>query len=153
MILHLGDCLEYMKTMPKVDAVITSPPYNFGGFSRNGRKREYSVYDDSKKEDKYRSFIADALKGCSNLLLEGGVIYWNHKGKFKNWVYEHPYWVIDKCPTNLFQTIVWNYPSSPDVAVGNVIATVPPAASRNITFPLSASVNVISAFTSKVFFL
>ena len=27
--LHLGDCLEYMKTMPdkSVDAVITDPPY------------------------------------------------------------------------------------------------------------------------------
>jgi DNA modification methylase len=39
--LHLGDCLEYMRTMPagSVDAVITDPPYglNYG----------YSLYDDT----------------------------------------------------------------------------------------------------------
>lgn len=31
-ILHLGDCLEYMRTMPdgSVDAVITDPPYGIG---------------------------------------------------------------------------------------------------------------------------
>ena len=30
--LHLGDCLEYMKSMPdkSVDAVITDPPYGIG---------------------------------------------------------------------------------------------------------------------------
>ena len=30
--LHLGDCLEVMKSMPdkSVDAVITDPPYNIG---------------------------------------------------------------------------------------------------------------------------
>ena len=35
--LHLGDCLEYMRTMPDrcVDAVITDPPY---GINENGRK-------------------------------------------------------------------------------------------------------------------
>jgi len=37
--LHLGDCLEYMKTMPdkSVDAVITDPPFTFAGGISNGR--------------------------------------------------------------------------------------------------------------------
>ncbi|MDC6668814.1 hypothetical protein OEZ84_29195, partial [Leclercia adecarboxylata] len=28
--LYLGDCLEVLRDMPKVDAVITDPPYNVG---------------------------------------------------------------------------------------------------------------------------
>ena len=43
-------------------------------------------------------------------------MYWNHKGKFENHVYKHPFWVIDLCPIPLYQHIVWKYPSSPDVA-------------------------------------
>ena len=37
--LHLGDCLEYMKTMPagSVDAVITDPPYGCG-------KADFDIY-------------------------------------------------------------------------------------------------------------
>lgn len=37
--LHLGDCLEYMKSMPdkSVDAVITDPPYGTEGKSGYGR--------------------------------------------------------------------------------------------------------------------
>jgi len=39
--LHLGDCLEYMRTMPagSVDAVVTDPPYCSGGFSETGKKQ------------------------------------------------------------------------------------------------------------------
>lgn len=33
--LYLGDCLEILPTLPKVDAVITDPPYGIGAASRN----------------------------------------------------------------------------------------------------------------------
>jgi DNA modification methylase len=41
--LHLGDCLEYMKTLPDgcVDAVVTDPPY--------GLNIEYGVYADTQE--------------------------------------------------------------------------------------------------------
>lgn len=32
--LYLGDCLEILPTLPKVDAVITDPPYGTGGWRR-----------------------------------------------------------------------------------------------------------------------
>lgn len=32
--LYLGDCLEVLPTLPKVDAVITDPPYGTGGWRR-----------------------------------------------------------------------------------------------------------------------
>jgi len=34
--LYLGDCLEILPTLPKVDAVITSPPYNLGCTTSGG---------------------------------------------------------------------------------------------------------------------
>ena len=34
--LYLGDCLQILPTLPKVDAVITDPPYGIGGAPRRG---------------------------------------------------------------------------------------------------------------------
>jgi site-specific DNA-methyltransferase (adenine-specific) len=35
--LYLGDCLKVLPTLPKVDAVITDPPYSSGGMVRGDR--------------------------------------------------------------------------------------------------------------------
>lgn len=43
--LYLGDCLEILPTLSKVDAVITDPPYGIGF--------QYESYDD--KEGEYES--------------------------------------------------------------------------------------------------
>jgi len=45
--LHLGDCLEVMRTMPdkSVDLVFVDPPYNVG--------KDYGTYKDNLPEDKY----------------------------------------------------------------------------------------------------
>lgn len=95
--------------------IVTSPPYNFGGFNRNGRARNYDTYSDDMPEDAYRDWIKKVLISCSNSLKENGTLYWNHKGKWEDRVYKHPFWVIDLCPLPLRQHIVWKYPSSPDV--------------------------------------
>lgn len=34
---YLGDCLEILPTLPRVDAVITDPPYSSGGFQEAGK--------------------------------------------------------------------------------------------------------------------
>ncbi len=43
--LHLGDCLEYLRTLPdgSVDAVITDPPYSSGGQFRGDRNQRTSL--------------------------------------------------------------------------------------------------------------
>jgi site-specific DNA-methyltransferase (adenine-specific) len=43
--LHLGDCLEYMRTIPdeSIDCVVTDPPFAFAGGLSNGRS---SIADD-----------------------------------------------------------------------------------------------------------
>ena len=48
--LYLGDCMDILPTLPKVDAVITDPPYGIdleggfsgaGGFSKPIQRRTY----------------------------------------------------------------------------------------------------------------
>ena len=113
------DCVQFMQTVAEentFDMIVTSPPYNFGGFNRNHRVRSYDTYSDDMPDKEYRAWIGKVLDGCARVLKEGGTLYWNHKGKWQDGVYKHPFWVIDLCPMPLRQHIVWKYPSSPDVA-------------------------------------
>jgi modification methylase len=113
------DCLEFMNAdgMEGVfDMIVTSPPYNFGGFDRNGRKSGYDTYSDDMPDEDYRKWIGRVLEGCARVLKPGGALYWNHKGKFQDHEYKAPFWVVDVCPLTFYQHIVWKYPSSPDVA-------------------------------------
>lgn len=41
--LYLGDCLEILPTLPKVDAVVTDPPYSSGGMVRSDRAQRTSA--------------------------------------------------------------------------------------------------------------
>lgn len=41
--LYLGDCLEILPTLPKVDALITDPPYSSGGQFRGDRSQKTSA--------------------------------------------------------------------------------------------------------------
>ncbi len=45
--LYLGDCMEILPTLPKVDAVITDPPYGIGASSKkfiNGTSKTKKDY-------------------------------------------------------------------------------------------------------------
>lgn len=112
------DCLEFMRSLPDccIDLAVTSPPYNFGGFSRNGRERHYDTYSDDMSDSDYHSWIDKILVELSRVIKDGGGLYWSHKGRYSNGVYYPPFWVIGDCPMPLYQHIVWKYPSSPDVA-------------------------------------
>jgi modification methylase len=107
-----------MREMPDmcVDLVLSSPPYNFGGFNRDGRIRNYDTIDDNMPEGKYREFISVVLAESSRVLKLGGVMCWNHKGHYDNWKYKHPYWVVALSPLRLYQEIIWQFPSGPDVS-------------------------------------
>ena len=66
--LYLGDCLDFMRTLPdnSVDAVITSPPYNMRTRIRNGEytgressgdfSNKYSDFSDDMPIDEYYKF-------------------------------------------------------------------------------------------------
>lgn len=117
-IIYNEDCMKTMSRMPdnSIDLIVTSPPYNFWGFRRNSKRKSYDGFDDKMSETEYKQWVSEVIAQCARVLKEGGAMYWNHKGRFEKKTYKHVFWLVEICPLNLFQHIVWHYPSSPDVA-------------------------------------
>jgi len=67
--LHLGDCLEVMKSIPdkSVDAVITDPPY--------GNNLEYATYQDTREslERLVPAFMSECLRVSNKVIVTPGV--------------------------------------------------------------------------------
>lgn len=66
-VLYLGDCLEILPTLPKVDAVITDPPY--------GLDYPYLSYDDSPENlaALVPSFLSLSVSGATRVVVFPGV--------------------------------------------------------------------------------
>jgi site-specific DNA-methyltransferase (adenine-specific) len=47
-VLYLGDCLEILPTLPKVDAVITDPPYGIGLVTKTSDYRDSAAFDNGE---------------------------------------------------------------------------------------------------------
>ena len=67
--LFLGDCLEILPTLPKVDAVVTDPPYSSGGFQESGKsagsigtRGDEVIWMDSLSSRGYSRLITRALR-------------------------------------------------------------------------------------------
>ena len=57
--LYLGDCLEILPTLGKVDAVVTDPPWGIGlGSGTTGRKRGKALYDSDAFDDSEEYVLA-----------------------------------------------------------------------------------------------
>lgn len=81
--LYLGDCLEVMPTLAKVDAVVTDPPYGIGidkaMHKQSGKKygnaaaaKSHYEYTDWDSKPIGKEFI-DAIKGAAyNIIIFGG---------------------------------------------------------------------------------
>ena len=67
--IHLGDCLEYMKTLPDecVDLIITDPPFNIG--------KKYDNYEDNLKFEEYLNWCHKWLGECTRILKPTGSLY------------------------------------------------------------------------------
>jgi DNA modification methylase len=78
--LYLGDCLEILPTLGKVDAVVTDPPYGLG--------IGYESFNDTQENVK---LIAEKwLPICINI---SGVVALT-PGKVNEWLYPRPTWVL-----------------------------------------------------------
>lgn len=80
--IHLGDCLEYLRTLPdgSVDAVVTDPPYCSGGrqqanaretISKSTRPDDQWLPSDNMGTDSYIWFMRDVGKQCLRLASSG----------------------------------------------------------------------------------
>lgn len=100
--LYRADCREVLPTLPKVDAVITSPPYNLGGRpwanlgnwkqgdSAGGKSKwrngsdggagvQYETHSDAMPWPEYVEWQREIILTLWNLLNENGCIFYNHK--------------------------------------------------------------------------
>ena len=59
--LYLGDCLEILPTLPKVDAVITDPPFGLGDKMKGGTWADKPAFKDMPKWDRAPPSIDDLL--------------------------------------------------------------------------------------------
>jgi site-specific DNA-methyltransferase (adenine-specific) len=85
--LYLGDCLEYMKSMPdkSVDAVITDPPYN--------GDLDYGIYNDTRTWDDYIEWLKLTIVE-SERVSNGPVLYFLSKPGMINLIKTKvPWWI------------------------------------------------------------
>lgn len=130
--LYLGDCLEVLPTLGKVDAVVTSPPYNLGGApwphlgnwklgdSAGGHSKwkngsdagggiQYGSHCDAMPWPEYVAWQHRVLEAAWSLLSDTGAIFFNHKPRVigaRLWL---PTELIPEGVT-LRQIIVWARP-------------------------------------------
>ena len=106
-----GDCLKEMDNLimegVKVDAIITSPPYNIG--KMHSDNLQFGTYAGNDMEEKeYQSWQLEVLNRCYDILKEDGSLFYNHKVRIKHGIGIHPLEWIFKSKFVLKQEITWD---------------------------------------------
>lgn len=116
-----GDSLEVMKQMPdkSVDLVVTSPPYNLNirkTFKNTGewkgkwnnsklQSEGYDKHSDNMPEAKYIEWQQNILKECLRLVKDDGAIFYNHKWRVQNGLWQQRPEIVKDMPVR--QIIIW----------------------------------------------
>lgn len=131
--LYLGDCLAVLPTLGKVDAVVTSPPYNLGTSSGGGLPGKklghysdtasmtgrggmgkwsagalangYGIHDDAMPHDEYVAWQHEVLRACWAQLSDNGAIFYNHKPRVLNGLLVTPLTYNPGLPVR--QIVIW----------------------------------------------
>ena len=114
----IGDSLKLMRDMESetIDLGITSPPYNYGGFNRDGVISSYGVCKDALPEYEYKEWTREYLSEIYRILKPTGTFYLNMKGKWRDYEFQHPFWVVAMSQLKLLNVIIWKFPAGADVA-------------------------------------
>ena len=99
--LYHGDCMDILPTLGKVDAVVTSPPYNLGDNHHTGNIRSFH-YNDNLEEPEYQKWQVDVLNACNAVH-----VFYNHKNRIKNGIQISPYEWLTKTKWAIKQELVW----------------------------------------------
>lgn len=109
-----ADCMVAMQGIQResIDLIFTSPPYNLGNpikgnmfKSKAGERIEYNAHDDDLPYEEYVAWQREVLKICYSLIKEDGAIFYNHKPRIKNLVWDDRKNLI---PFDIRQEIVWD---------------------------------------------
>lgn len=116
-----GDCVSVMKDMPdqSVDLVVTSPPYNLNIRKTFNNTKEwkgkwnssklqskgYDTHNDYMPEPKYIAWQKEVLAECFRVIKDTGAIFYNHKWRVQNGLYQQRPEIIEGLP--LRQIIIW----------------------------------------------
>lgn len=107
--LYLGDCLEILPTLPKVELAFTSPPYNLGrqsGAYANMRDG-YLSHADDMEDTEYVAWQKAVISSLWQLTEPFGAIFYNHKAIIRDGAALLPTRLLpDTC--RLRQQIIWN---------------------------------------------
>lgn len=124
--LILGDCLEVMKTIESntVSCIVTSPPYNKKGLIGKVKPGnqvwkkfniDYDSYGDDLSESEYQEWMVNVLNEMYRIIKPDGSIFFNHKGRRHKNKLHLPTDFIGKSKLNVYQLIIWNRLSSPNI--------------------------------------
>lgn len=129
-VLYLGDCLDVMPTLGKVDAVVTSPPYNqlgkrFGkpsglwadksgglGFFNAVKDRGYP---DDRDECDYQSWQNDLFTEIGHHCNPGASLFYNHQLRWRDGDCLHPIQWFRPNGWALRSEIIWDRAGGDDV--------------------------------------
>jgi site-specific DNA-methyltransferase (adenine-specific) len=125
-ILVNGDCLCELKKIDSnsISCIVTSPPYNKKGLIGKVKPGnqiwkkfniDYNSYNDDLPEEDYHQWMVDILNEMYRIIKPDGSIFFNHKPRrHKNKVHL-PTDFICKSKLNVYQLIIWNRLSSPNI--------------------------------------
>ena len=93
------------------DLIITSPPYNLGGFHNGDRhiNQKLDLYPDNMPEADYQAWQIEVMNKCFSILTDGGSMFYNHKVRIKKGIAVHPLQWILKSDFILKQEIIWTH--------------------------------------------
>ena len=137
------DCLEGMRQLDSdsIDCIVTSPPYNKKGLlgkvsanknkinEKNDRYKyhekgnqiwnkfeiDYDSYNDNMPESHYQQWMTEVLNEMTRIIKPDGSIFFNHKPRRHKNRSLLPTDFISKSEANLYQLIIWDRRSSPNI--------------------------------------
>lgn len=107
-----------------ISCIVTSPPYNKKGLTgkiKPGNQIwkkfniDYNSYDDNLSEDEYHHWMIELLNEMCRIIKTDGSIFFNHKPRRHNNRSYLPTDFISKSNLNLYQLIIWDRLSSPNI--------------------------------------
>lgn len=114
--LYLGDCLEIMPTLGKVDCTVTSPPYNHNitSFKPSGMHKESRWidkmsrgYSDNLDESEYQLWQRELLDAIYDVSQSTASLFYNHKIRWRDGEMIHPINWMQPTKWRIRQEIIW----------------------------------------------